>query len=60
MAIVTMTREEIDRIMTPERRKRETEEMNRYPIAYDEDCPPLTEERLAHFTPRKERPSVAV
>ena len=60
MAIVTMTREEIDKIMTPERRKRETEEMNRYPIEYDEDCPPLTEERLARFSPKKNRQSVAV
>ena len=60
MAIVTMTREEIDKIMTPERRKRETEEMNRYPIEYDEDCPPLTKERLAHFHPRKTRPSVTL
>ena len=60
MAIVTMTRDEIDKIMTPERRRRETEEMNRYPIEYDEDCPPLTEERLQHFVPRKVRREAAV
>lgn len=60
MAIVTMTREEIDKIMTPERRKQETEEMNRYPIEYDEDCPPLSEERLRRFVPNKVRHEIAV
>ncbi|MBR1552803.1 MAG: hypothetical protein IJ631_02175 [Schwartzia sp.] len=60
MAIVTMTREEIDKIMTPERRKRETEEMNRHPIVYDEDCPPMTEERLQRFHRVAPLPSAAV
>ena len=46
MAIVRMTLEEAKKIMTPERRRRETEEMNRHPIVYDEDCPPMTEDRL--------------
>ena len=46
MAIVRMTLEEAKKIMTPERRRQETEEMNRHPIVYDEDCPPMTEDRL--------------
>ena len=59
MAIVRMTLEEAKKIMTPERIKRETEEMNSHPIVYDEDCPPLTEERLKQFHPVKPSPSVA-
>ena len=59
MAIVRMTLEEAKKIMTPERRRQETEEMNRHPIVYDEDCPPMTEERLKNFRRAKPRPSVA-
>ena len=36
------------------------EEMNRRPICFDEDCPPLTDERIKHMcrvseSPQKER-----
>ena len=49
MAMVTMTMEEVKKIMTPERRRREVEEMRRHPITYDPECPPMTEERLKNF-----------
>ena len=42
MAMVRMTMEEIKKIMTPERRQREIEEMRRHPIVIDEDCPEIT------------------
>ncbi|WP_156945643.1 hypothetical protein [Anaerovibrio sp. RM50] len=44
--IVTMTSEEIDAIMTPERIREEEERMENTPFVYDEDCPPLTEEMI--------------
>lgn len=59
MAIVKMTLEEAKKIMTQERIKQETEEMNSHPIVYDEDCPPMTEDRLKRFCRVKPRPSVA-
>ena len=58
MTIVRMTLDEAKKVMTPERIKQETEEMNRHPIVYDEDCPPITEERLKHFHRVKPRPSI--
>lgn len=42
MAMVTMTMEEAKKIMTPERRRLEMEEMERHPIVIDEDCPEIT------------------
>lgn len=45
MAIITMTSEEIDAYMTPERMKEEEERAAKLPFVYDPDCPPLTEER---------------
>ncbi|MBR1552607.1 MAG: hypothetical protein IJ631_01185 [Schwartzia sp.] len=49
MSIVTMTSEEIRRIVTPERIEREIEEAKKLPFVYDPDCPPLTSEQLKNF-----------
>ena len=49
MAIVRMTREEIDKIMTPERRMREIEAMKNCPFVVDPECPPSSPEKLAKF-----------
>lgn len=46
MAKVTMTMEEIKKIMTPERIRRETEEALTSPPVFDPDCPPLTEDMI--------------
>ncbi|MBR1552515.1 MAG: hypothetical protein IJ812_10175 [Schwartzia sp.] len=58
MAMVRMTMEEIEKIMTPERIQRETEEMRRHPIVIDEDCPEITPDLIGkRFIPvdRKRR-----
>lgn len=49
MAMIRMTSEEIDAIMTPERIKEETQRAERMPFVYDPDCPPSTEEHLRRF-----------
>lgn len=49
MTITRKTMEQIRMEMTPERIKRETEEMRKHPIVYDPDCPPCSEEKLARF-----------
>ena len=58
MAIVTMTSEEIDAIMTPERMRQEEQRADAMPIVYDDDCPPTTPEMARRFrrvNPRKQR-----
>ncbi len=49
MSIVTMTSEEIRRVVTPERIEREIEEARKIPFVYDPECPPLTKEQLKKF-----------
>lgn len=58
MAMIRMTSEEIDAIMTPERVREETERARKMPFVYDPDCPPSTEEDLKRFhrvKPRKRK-----
>ena len=49
MAITRKSMEQIRREMTPERIKAEAEEIKRHPIAFDPECPPCSEEKLARF-----------
>ena len=58
MAMVRMTLEEAEKIMTPERRKREIEEARKLPFVYDPECPPMTEEQLKRFHRAKPRHKV--
>ena len=49
MAVIRMSSEELDKILTPERVRQEVELAMKLPFVYDEECPPLTEERLNNF-----------
>ncbi|MBR2215544.1 MAG: hypothetical protein IJ849_07285 [Selenomonadaceae bacterium] len=49
MAMIRMTKEEIDAYMTSERMREEEERARNMPFVYDEDCPPQTDEQLKHF-----------
>lgn len=51
MAMVTMTMDEIKKVMTPERIARETEAIRNHIDVYDPDCPPCSGEKLARFKP---------
>jgi len=51
MAMVTMTMEEIKKIMTPERIEMESERLRNHIDVYDPECPPCTPEKLARFKP---------
>ena len=57
MAIIRMTLEEIEKMMTPERIAEEAERAEKMPFVYDPDCPPLTEDQLKRFR-RVKRESV--
>lgn len=59
MAIVRITKEENDRIMTPERIAEETRRALSMPITFDEDCPELTPEQLKRFKRRYPKPNIA-
>lgn len=59
MAIIRITKEENDRIMTPERIAEETRRARSMPITFDEDCPELTPEQLKHFKRRYPKPNIA-
>lgn len=55
MAMVTMTMEEIKKIMTPERIEMESERLKNHVDVYDPECPPCTPEKLARFRPADPR-----
>ena len=55
MAMVTMTMEEIKKIMTPERIEMESERLKNHVDVYDPECPPCTHEKLARFRPADPR-----
>ncbi|ORU00470.1 hypothetical protein D081_0993 [Anaerovibrio sp. JC8] len=57
MAIVTMTSEEIDAYMTPERMKMEEDRAKDMPLVFDPDCPPLTDDDAKRFHRVKPRKS---
>lgn len=52
MAMVTFTKEEIDKYLTKERITAQIKELKRrrdMPIEFDDDCPEMTDEQLARF-----------
>lgn len=52
MAMVTFTKEKIDKYLTKERVTAQIKELKRrrdMPIEFDDDCPEMTDEQLARF-----------
>lgn len=52
MAMVTFTKEEIDKYLTKERVTAQIKELKRrrdMPIEFDDDCPEMTDEQLSRF-----------